>query len=369
VACWRLCGGGHRPGKEVEVDVEIGKFDRGEESQAVELLIQRVPPDERPAVYERRIRRWRWQYYENPNNPGGEPSIWVARMGSKVTGLAGTVPVRLITPRGKVQALWALDLVVDPSMRGRGIGKRMMTEVVNAAPVALGIGWSPAGLRVDLSVGLRLVHGFTGGNLVVSPFRFEAWCLRNKHYRYMLRLGRDLLRLGRWTSRSGTEPVTVSTDFPPGTARLWERVSAAYDFAVDRDAAYLEWRYKSHPTYSYRIVYTGTAEDPRALAVYRLTDDHPPAGVLLDLIVDPRRQEEVTGFVNAVAGALRSDGAYAAGIDLPPALAPTVRRGPVLTAFRPLSILVKPNDPAMEKAGIESPEAWYISYSDSDQDY
>src|SRR5438094_9103368 len=39
--------------------------------------------------------RWDWQYRRNPNNPGGEPEIWVAREGPGIVGQDATMPVKL----------------------------------------------------------------------------------------------------------------------------------------------------------------------------------------------------------------------------------------------------------------------------------
>jgi GNAT superfamily N-acetyltransferase len=351
-----------------EVRVDLARFDRRDEDQAVRLLVERFPPEERQAAYEKRLARWRWQYYENPNNPDDLPSIWVARADAQVVGLVGTVPVRLRTPEGGLLALWALDLVVASSMRGMGLGKRLMTEVADAAPAVLGIGWTPAGLRADLAAGLRIVDGFACGNLVISPLRFGPICLRQKHYKDIVRLLHANLRAGFARGLPTREDASVSAEFPSGTDRLWNRVAGCYRFAVDRDTAYLEWRYSAHPTHDYRVLYIGPASDPKALAVYRLTGDSPPAGMISDLIVDPANSEDVLGLVGALIDSLRREGAYAASLVLPPALARHLG-GLKYSVLRPMGLLVKTVDPALESAGIKKAESWYLSLSDSDQDY
>jgi len=39
--------------------------------------------------------RWDWQYRSNPNNPGQEPEIWIAREGTMIIGQYATMPVKL----------------------------------------------------------------------------------------------------------------------------------------------------------------------------------------------------------------------------------------------------------------------------------
>ena len=43
--------------------------------------------------------RWDWQYRRNPNNPGGEPEIWIAREGPAIVGQYATMPVQAVGGR------------------------------------------------------------------------------------------------------------------------------------------------------------------------------------------------------------------------------------------------------------------------------
>ena len=40
--------------------------------------------------------RWDWQYRLNPQNPGTDPLIWIAREGPSIIGQYATMPVRLV---------------------------------------------------------------------------------------------------------------------------------------------------------------------------------------------------------------------------------------------------------------------------------
>src|SRR4029078_3030209 len=65
---------------------------RPDDRRAVEALYRRVcGPD---AARARRL-RWEGQYRRNPNNPGGEPEIWIAREGPAIVGQYATMPVLL----------------------------------------------------------------------------------------------------------------------------------------------------------------------------------------------------------------------------------------------------------------------------------
>jgi hypothetical protein len=244
----------------------------------------------------------------------------------------------------------------------------LMAEIADAAPVVMGLGWRTGGLRSSLAAGLRLIKGFTTGSLVVSPLRFGVIALRHRHYKDVGRLMGAVLRDGAKRRGTGTG-ATVSASFPPGTARLWVRVAKAYRFAVDRDTAYLDWRYAAHPEHTYSVVHAGPAEAPTALAVCRMTDGRPPAGIISDLLADPHDPESVLHIVEAATDFLKAQGAFAVNVDLPPALADHLMRSSRYKVFRPLAMLIKTAVPQLEGDGIRDPQAWYLSLSDSDQDY
>jgi GNAT superfamily N-acetyltransferase len=347
----------------------IRRFQREDEATAVQLLVDRIPPPERPAAYEKRLVRWRWQYYQNPANPGREPVIWVADAGGRVVGVAGTVPVSLKTPKGILPALWALDLVVDPVMRGRGLGKKLMTKVVNMRPVSLGRGWRPVALRVDLSVGLNLVWGFTTAELVISPFRFAANSLRRKHYRDILRLAGAILS-SRWRHRREQgATVLVSRTVPEGTDDLWTAIARAYRLCVVRDREYLGWRFASHPSHTYHFVHTAKEGKLTGVVVCRLTDDDPPMGIISDLLVPPGHDRSVIGLLESALLFLESRGAYSVSVDLPPALSAITAGSDGLWVRKPLGILVRSLDSDLARLDIYNADRWYISRSDSDEDY
>ena len=65
---------------------------RPEDRRAVEALYRRVFGND--AAESSRL-RWEWQYGRNPNNPGREPEIWIAREGKAIVGQYATMPVRV----------------------------------------------------------------------------------------------------------------------------------------------------------------------------------------------------------------------------------------------------------------------------------
>ena len=105
-------------------EIRIRQYYRSDEKQSVDLLLSKLPPRAAEAEFPARQRRWRWQYYENPNNPDGEPILWAASMDGRIIGIICLLAVRLRTPKGIVPASWGMDWIVDPAARGTGAGHR-----------------------------------------------------------------------------------------------------------------------------------------------------------------------------------------------------------------------------------------------------
>ncbi len=349
-------------------DVSITRFTREDEADAVRMLIEKLPPSEREGAYKGRLARWRWEYYDNPNNPDGEPLIWVARVGGDFGGMVATVPVSLRTPGGLVLGMWGVDFIVDTKMRGLGIGRKLLTAWNSYPGVGFVLGWSPVSFRVATGVGFRVIWGFTNATLVLSRCCFGMRLAKARRPRDLLRLAKVLAR-GIPGPGESSLAVDIGRDLPDGTDELWGQMAASYSFGVERDRKYLHWRYVSHPTHKYHFIRAGGAGTAAGLAVCRLSDETPPLGIILDLIVDPARQDVLVTLLDATVEFLKSKGACAVSVDLPPTLAPQVVERYPCSLAQPLGMIVRSDDKDAEEAGIFSHGRWYISRSDSDQDY
>ena len=58
-----------------------------------------------------------------PNNPGGEPEIWIAREGPAIVGQYATMPVRLAVTGREMTGSWGMDVMVAPERQRQGLGE------------------------------------------------------------------------------------------------------------------------------------------------------------------------------------------------------------------------------------------------------
>ncbi|MFZ1948417.1 MAG: hypothetical protein WAW06_12785 [bacterium] len=350
-------------------DVTVRRFRRTDEADALRLLLTKVAPEERDKVLEERLVRWRWQYYENPSNPGAEPILWVAESAGAMVGLVCPLAVRLRTPGGLVGASWCNDWIVDKAHRGTGLGWKLEEAWIKTFPVALGRGWSERAYAVSVKLGMVTVGGFQRVWIVLSRLAFGRLLAASGQYRRLWQAARVMPRLGLPAKDAAGITSSVSQAVPEDAGSLWGEVSGRYAFSVERDPVHLNWRYARHPRHKYRFVEARVARRLAGLAVVRLTSDSPPVGVICDVIADPGDRPVVASLLGASLDLLRSAGACAVVADFPPAMADcfaAVRR-PALRGE--IKILVSDNNKAYGSQGIFGADSWYLSMGDSDLDF
>lgn len=347
-------------------DIVIRKIPLEEEERARRFFTDRYPPAERAAAFERRGVRWRWQYFDHP---GGDPGIWIAELDGRIVGIIGTNVVRIRTPKGIARAVWAGDLLIDPGVRGRGIGKKLVDAWKNSGAVGIGKGYNDIAYSLYVNRGFRGVHGFTRMHIVLSRARFVATLLGTGERRRLLRLLKVIARPIPSLDAASGFSISVGDRLPEDAQTLWRSVAARYRFAFERDSEYLAWRFLSHPAHRYRFIEGRDRNALWGLAIVRPPDEEDPMGVVLDLIVDPGDERGVLALLTGALALLREGGACAAIVDLPPALAPIAAKAFPCALSEDLSMVVHAADPDLVEAGIYDPAAWYLSRSDSDSDY
>jgi hypothetical protein len=237
----------------------------------------------------------------------GEDNRMVLTVEGEVAGYCAVIPTRCQVGDRSLDAVWWMDLVIDPKFRGQRLQSLLDVEVRRRSELLLGFpnalaavihrkhGW---GVREDLAslvaplrpLGLNAVRRTTGlkgvavrgvAALAAGPFRL----------RRALLAGRDedgeLVR--REVAPSAPELARI--------ARLQEPSITAI-----RDADFLRWRYLEAPVRDQLRIFTaGPAGQPRVAAILRLL---PPelggAARLLDVFGELRRDEMVLPLLRRI---------------------------------------------------------------------
>jgi hypothetical protein len=195
----------------------------------------------------------RWQHRRDND----ELSFVVADDGGELVGVLGVIAVELSIHGRRVSGAWLTTWVVAADLRRRQLGLRLLEFVLDAHDFV----------------------GTLGGNTTtMSILRALRFHTRTAVPRWLRPLDVDALEVvtgRRLRAQTLARPAATIAAWRPEHAEPWnrvwrERIGPAM-VGVARDAAYLDWRYLSHPRFRYELhVATDPVGDPSALLVHRV---------------------------------------------------------------------------------------------------
>lgn len=231
--------------------------------------------------------RWGWQYERNPNLPAGGAEIWIVREGTAVVGQHATMPVRLLVKGQEIDASWGMDVMVAPERQRQGLGEKLIRTWDQRTGASLGLGLFETSFR--LFERLRW-HNVGPLACLVKPLTRRA--LRRPEWPLFVNrlISAVTLPVVRIIARARPlrADITPIDRFGEEFDDLWERVGPKFDFAVRRDAAYLNWKFVEPPHVRYSLVALRRGGALHGYAVYRhLQEAMGRVTLLVDFLVDP----------------------------------------------------------------------------------
>jgi hypothetical protein len=340
---------------------------RADDARAVSALYRRVFGHD--AAEGHRL-RWEWQYRRNPNSPLTGPLIWVAREGPTVVGQYATMPVTLSVRGREIGASWGVDVMVAPERQRRGLGEMLFRVWDQNVGAALGLGSS------ELSVGLF--------EKLRWPRLGPVPCLVKPLTRRALRRGNWPVPLNRLVSaltlpfvrliarsrplRAEVAPIRA---FDEEFTAFWQRVGPKFEFAVRRDAAYLNWKFVDPPHVRYSNVALKRGDELRGYAVYRHVRE--PLGrvtLLVDFLADPDDEagmKTILRWVDREARAANSDKirVYCSH----QGFRRVMRRSGYFQVKSGMEFAAKINAIEVPPDFYDHTEKWHVTLGDADQDH
>jgi hypothetical protein len=344
---------------------EIDRY-QTEDRRAVEAMYRRVFGND--AAEASRL-RWDWQYRRNPNNPGHEPEIWIAREGPAIVGQYATMPVRVSIRGAEVQGSWGMDVMVAPERQRQGLGEVLFRTWDRNVGVSLGLGLSEASYRLFQKLRWPDVGPVA---CLVKPLTRRA--LRRPNWPVPLNRLVSALTLPFVLIVARNRPlraeVRLIQRFDDSFTELWDELASKFDFAVRRDAAYLNWKYVSAPHVRYSIAALRRDDRNVGYAVYRHV--HEPRGrvtLLVDFLADPTDESGMATLLHWVdREARRADSDKIRTFAMNAAFRKVLRRSGYFQVKSTMEFVVKVNALEVEPAFYESTERWHVTLGDSDQD-
>lgn len=339
---------------------------RREDRRAVDALYRRVFGID--AAEASRL-RWDWQYRRNPNNPGQEPEIWIAREGPAIVGQYATMPVRLHVQGQEVQGSWGMDVMVAPERQRQGLGEVLFRTWDRNVGASLGLGLSEASYRLFQKMRWPDVGPVP---CFVKPLTRRA--LRRPEWpvpvnRIVSALTLPIVKIVA-RNRPLRAEVRMLQRFDDSFTELWDSIAAKFNLAVRRDAAYLNWKYAGAPHVRYSIAALRRDDRNVGYAVYRHL--HEPRGrvtLLVDFLTDPADEDGFSTLLGWVdREARRADSDKIRAFAMHSAFGRVLKRSGYFQVKSTMQFVVKVNAVDLPAAFYDDPASWHITLGDSDQD-
>ena len=339
---------------------------RRDDRRAVEALYRRVFGHD--AAESSRL-RWEWQYTRNPNNPGHEPEIWIAREGPAIVGQYATMPVRLAVAGTEIQGSWGMDVMVAPERQRQGLGEVLFRTWDRHVGASLGLGLSESSHRLFQKLRWPDVGPVP---CFVKPLTRRA--LRRPEWPVAVNrlVSAVTLPVVRIVARDRPlhAEVQVIHRFDDSFTALWDEVVPKLALAVRRDAAYLNWKYTSAPHVRYSIAALRRDHRNVGYAVYRHL--HEPRGrvtLLADFLTDPDDEagfSTLLGWVNREARQADSDKIRTFALHT--AFRRGLRRSGYFQVKSTMEFVARINAVDVPESFYADTSRWHVTLGDSDQD-
>lgn len=345
--------------------MDINRY-RPEDRRAVDALYRRVFGHD--AADASRL-RWDWQYRRNPNNPGGEPEIWIAREGPAIVGQYATMPVRLAVKGREVKGSWGMDVMVAPERQRQGLGELLFRTWDRNVGASLGLGLSDASYRLFQKLRWPDVGPVP---CFVKPLTRRAFRRPNWPMGLNRLVSAMMLPIVKIVAR--TRPLNAEVRllhrFDDSFTEFWESIAPRFDLSVRRDAAYLNWKFASAPHVRYAIVALVRHGQTAGYAVYRhLTEPRGRLTLLVDLLTEPDDEPGIATLLRWVDREAReADSDKIRAFAMHAAFRRVLRHSGYFQVKSTMEFVVKINDVDLPADFYERTDGWHVTLGDSDQD-
>ena len=171
-------------------------------------------------------------------------------------------------------------------------------------------------------------------------------------------------------SRPLRAEMAVVRRFAPEFTALWEKLAPKFEFAVRRDAAYLNWKYVEAPHVRYVVAALRRGAELQGYVVYRhLQEPRGRVTTLVDFLTDPDDEagmKTLLRWVDREARAADSDKIRV--FCLHDEYRRVLRRSGYFQVKSTMEFTVKVNGVDLPPAFYEDTSRWHVTLGDSDQD-
>lgn len=202
-------------------------------------------PDSRQA----RQDYFHWLYEENPTAQPDEVPLWILERKGKVVGQQGSIPFPLHVRDRVLSGQWAVDLMVRPEWRLRGLGPALSAAQVDSGDVSLALSVSDDAHKAFVSAGWTdmgklpfFVRPIDGTRLLAEQGA-PWWLLELAKVVPQGTLGATAWAVSRVLETLGSCHLETIEAFDARADAIWEAGRVDYPIAARRDHHQLRWRF------------------------------------------------------------------------------------------------------------------------------
>ncbi len=305
--------------------------------------------------------RWLWLLRDNPLVQG-ELTTWVLKVGDDIVGTASCIPCELNIAGKTVPAGLGADYFVDESFKGLPALKLFKASQKYAA----------VHVAANLSDSARSLFGKLG-YVDLSSFFIHAVAYLKPFPGNKDRLGsllkRTYFRTVRRKYRVASDSLLVDDQLPPAYADLWERVKSTCRIGINKNLAYMKWRYEQCSTVKYRFVTLVHGAMIEGLAVVTINEEQGlHRGVVHDLILPADSPLTVRKLLAATLDHFCDQGCHLCETHLmAPGIAVNLEKTGFTLTQSQLGMMVHFDRRNADLAEIADGNAWTFSLGDTDR--
>lgn len=316
-----------------------------------------------------------WLFERNPHRTEGSTGIWICRRKGEIVGQQAEIAFRLVAGGREYAAGWAIDLMVAPEWRIRGVGPGLtaayseqrscvagLTQNEDAVNIYRRAGWA------DLGSVPVLMRPLDAAELV----RRAPFAARLRRAAPVLGLGGRVVDavLAGGARLAGLRLVPVDS-FDERVDQVWERSAPDYAVLSRRDATTVRWYFDERPEAAeYRRFYLVRGATVLGYVALRATEHW--GGTTMSVIDYLAPARWVAPLLTLAGHWARRQGAFAlmcrtrcAPAERSLRAAGFLERGQSgASPLRFFALCTVPDEAVT--AAVARPEAWFVTAADAD---
>lgn len=235
-----------------------------------------------------------YQAWAYGGSAGGAPHFWVCRRNGAIVGQQCGIPFTLQVGAETLPASWAVDLMVAPEWRMRGVGPALSDRHAEANPVTVALGMTEAAFKAYRRAGWLDLGAIPTWLRPIDLQRCLAASSFNGPLLAMVaRVGQPVLavaaRLSALPARFAGAALVEIPAFDERVEAVWEEACLLHAVQARRDLAFLRWRFDTLWRDSgLKRFYVMRRGEVMAYAVLRVDPWRGvPVGMVLDCLARP----------------------------------------------------------------------------------